>query len=224
MPNKTTENGAKLAPLNIRTTQERRAKLEKAAKASGRSLTQQVERYLEMAMNIEERLGGEELFEAISLIGESAARVLHVSKGDLTDYRTRARVIGAISSAAELAIPVSPLYETGDLKEVAIAVDELLSVLPYVVPNWDQGPLMRMLDGFPLPEPVFLSYLEAIEFAEPSYSDNAKALSVLRSARATLVSTQERVQLISTTAGEHNRAGRLDAFTLFAQGRHGSEE
>lgn len=224
MPKKATEAGAKLAPLNIRTTQERRAKLEAAARASGRSLTQQVERYLEMAMNMEERLGGEELFEAISLIGESAARVLRVSKGDLTDYRTRARIIGAISSSAELAIPVSPLYESGDLKEVAIAVDELISVLRYVVPNWDQAPLMRMLDGFPLPEPVFLGYLKAIELAEPSYNNNAQAMSVLRSARATLVSTQERVQLIANTAGEHNRAGRLDAFTLFAQGHHDPKE
>jgi hypothetical protein len=224
MPRKATEDGAKLAPLNIRTTQERREKLEAAAMASGRSLTQQVERYLEMAMNIEERLGGEDLFEAISLIGDAAAHVLRASRGDLTDYRTRARVIGAISSSAEWAIPTAPLYASGDLKEIAIAVEELRAVLPYIVPNFDQTPLMRMLDGWPIPQDVYDSYLDAIEFAEPRYHGDANSLSVLRTTRATLISAQERMQLIATTVNENVHAGRLDAFTLFAQGHQSAKE
>ena len=39
--------GAKLSPLNMRTTKEIRAKLEGAAAESGRSLSQQVERIIE---------------------------------------------------------------------------------------------------------------------------------------------------------------------------------
>lgn len=48
-----TLNEPKRAPLNIRTTQERRDRLEALAKQNGLSLTAQVERLLEFAMDFE---------------------------------------------------------------------------------------------------------------------------------------------------------------------------
>jgi len=48
-----TLNEPKRAPLNIRTTQERRKRLEAAALENGLSLTAQVERYLDFAMDFD---------------------------------------------------------------------------------------------------------------------------------------------------------------------------
>lgn len=219
MPRKPSEEGAKLAPLNIRTTQDRRERLEAAAKASGRSLTQQVERYLDMAMDMEHRLGGEQLFDAMTLIGEAAAHVLANTRTGLDDYRTRARVIAAIASSAEWAIPAAGLYETGDLKEVAEAVEELRTILPYVMPDFDPQPLFQLLNGYPLPDWLFDAYYNAIVNAEPQYQHDPKAMSVLGTAKATLVSAQDRVRMIANSVQEQAQAGRVDAFTLFARGQ-----
>lgn len=219
MPRKATEDGAKLAPLNIRTTQERRQKLEAAAMASGRSLTQQVERYLEMAMNIEERLGGEELFEAMTLIGEAASHVLSNSRGELSDYRTRARVVAAIASTAEWAVPTHGLYETGDLKEIADAVEELHQVLPHIVEGFDVVPLQQLLNGVPLNDWHLNLYKNGIAEAELRYHNNPDVMSVLASARAALINAQDRAHIVSNSVHEQARAGRLDAFAVFARGQ-----
>jgi hypothetical protein len=48
-----TDNARKLCPLNIRTTKERRERLEAAALENGLSLTAQVERYLDFAMDFD---------------------------------------------------------------------------------------------------------------------------------------------------------------------------
>jgi hypothetical protein len=62
--------GAKLRPLNMRTTAALRTQLEAAAQSTGRSLTQEVERRLERSFEHDDAFGGPELRKlALVMIG-----------------------------------------------------------------------------------------------------------------------------------------------------------
>lgn len=217
MPRKPNEEGAKLAPLNIRTTQDRRQRLEAAAEASGRSLTQQVERYLDMAMDIEARLGGELLFDAISQIGGAAALALKSGGGDLSDYRTRARVISAIANAAEWAVPAPDLFAKGDLGELAHHINQLQNVLPIIMPEYQPGYFDNMRWGVPLPPAIYDNAMSAIIEAENRLHNDANSLTVLATTKSSLQQAQTRAVMISGEASQHREIGRLDALRMYGQ-------
>ena len=86
----------KRAPLNMRTTQEVRERLEKAAADSGRSLVQEVEVRLEQSFLEEDALGGMQFRALFRLLGNAAVLIERkTGKSCFEDWNTWVAVQGA---------------------------------------------------------------------------------------------------------------------------------
>jgi hypothetical protein len=178
----------KLAPLNLRTTPERRRRLEDAAAASGRSLAQEAERLIDLAMEVEEQLGGPDLFEAISLIGRTAALVLKQSGENLSEPGARARVTAAIHAATDWAVPLCALRIEDD--PAALALVEIYTAMSMFGSNLDLRALWLLGEGAPLGEEMYGAYRNALtNLAEklPAYTDWDRLVTRLDDLQATAV-------------------------------------
>lgn len=138
----------KLSPLNLRTTAERRRRLEESAAASGRSLAQEVERLLDYAMDMEQQLGGPGLMDAIRLIAQTAAKVQEETGKGIGDRYTKARVTAAIHAATDWAIPLCSLRLEDEPR--AHAIIEIYTVLSMFGSNLDLRSLWLLAEYVPL--------------------------------------------------------------------------
>lgn len=92
----------KLAPLNMRTTPDLRQQLEEAADASGRSLTQEVERRLRTSFLFEQVRGGPHIHAIATAIGAVIQNVeLDTGHMYLDDFDTFTRVRSGIDRLLE---------------------------------------------------------------------------------------------------------------------------
>lgn len=174
------DDAPKLAALNLKTTRQRRERIESVAAKSGRSLTAEVERLLDLALDHEERMGGEALSGAMSLIGQAAGRVLQESGRSLANVKTRAQVVAAIKVATDWVLPAitgAEASEDYELLERAVAV--LNVTLPRIVDDFDPTSLAYLAQGRPLPERQWERYLGAIRAAQLHFSEDKDAVSVL---------------------------------------------
>ncbi len=151
----------KLAPVSFRTTEQRRQQLEDKARAAGRSLSQEVERLLDLATDIEEGLGDPDLIKAMNFIGQSAGQMLRESGGSLANPRTRARVIRSILAATNLYLPSIALRKTNP--DLAEALDMMAVVLQYSIPDFAPSAIYSLADGRPVSENEIQKLLVGIE-------------------------------------------------------------
>ena len=82
----------KRVPLNMRTTLDTRAKLEKAAKESGRSLAQEIEFRLEQSFRdkaaLIEAFGGRKTYDVLRVLGSVAAQIQTRTGKTTADWKT----------------------------------------------------------------------------------------------------------------------------------------
>ena len=96
----------KRVPLNMRTTRETRAKLEKSAAGSGRSLVQEVEYRLERSFAEEPQ--SEIAYRLMRLLGTATSMVEQQTGKDATDYETYLAVQAAIDGVLTSLMPRMP--------------------------------------------------------------------------------------------------------------------
>jgi hypothetical protein len=111
----------KRVPLNMRTTQEIRERLEQAAADSGRSLVQEVEARLERSFQEEDALGGRQLRSMFGLLANAAVLIEEqTGKSCFEDYHTWIAVHAAWK---RLIVAFAPSWP----EEMAVALKEAIA-------------------------------------------------------------------------------------------------
>lgn len=229
MPRKAlaTTSPNKLAPINIRTTAERRARIESLARDSGRSLTQEIEHLLDFALDFETRFGGEELSESIALIGQAAGMVLKGNHLGLEHFKTRAQVVAAIKLAADWALPPAVTAASEDLDTIWRAVADLNLVLPHLIDHFDADPLVKLGQGIPLSDETFNLYLNTLQLARFRNSADAGTVARIDELQSELSEAQRRANLVQQLIWEQSRLGEsraLDALLKITRAASGVPE
>lgn len=144
MSTRTEKASPKLAPIGIRTTPERKARLEAQARAKGRSLANEVERLLDFAMDYEERMGGAELLQAMEKLAQTVRHALEASEYGLDERRGRARAVATIQHAASWVIPIELLNEGDKFRILQDLSAELASFIQLSNIKIDVNPIMNL--------------------------------------------------------------------------------
>jgi hypothetical protein len=229
MPRKAvaTESPNKLAPINIRTTASRRARIESLAWSSGRSLTQEIEHLLDFALDFETRFGGEELADSIALIGQAAGMVLRGNHLGLEHFKTRAQVVAAIKLAADWALPPAVTAASEDLDTIRRAVADLNLVLPQLIDHFDPDPLVRLGQGIPLNEETCTLYFNTLQLARCRSSADAGTVARIDELQSELSEAQRRANLVQQLIWEQSRLGEsraLDALLKITRATSNTQE
>ncbi len=214
MPRKAsaTNSTAKLSPINIRTTLDRRHRIEQLAKNSGRSLTQEVERLVDFALDFETRLGGPELVEAMSLIAQAAAQVLKQNPRGIANFKTRVQVVAAIRLAADWALPPALPQASEDFETLQANAADITRVMSHLVRDFDSTPLLQLARGWALHEQMLEYYRGVILDARTNrYSEDHAAQAVLDDIDAKLSESQRRALSVQQVAHEQTRVGESRA-------------
>jgi hypothetical protein len=104
VPKSATRGEVRRTPLNMRTTQATRARLEATARANGRSLTEQVEHLIERSTEQEDLFGGPEGRRVVYEMGTAFLLGGQFSAGPDVPVKEWLRDTGACSSALASAV------------------------------------------------------------------------------------------------------------------------
>ncbi len=173
MPRKvSSSDGVRLAPISFRTTTRKRAELEEKANEAGRSLSQEVERLLDFAMQFEEDIGDPELVNAMKFIAQAAGWALRDSDvATITNPRTRDRVSRAIFAAANLYLPVVALEKSHP--GLGQALQEIDFALRQSIRGFSPRSIYALADGYPLKETELEELHERLESLKAQHFSNA---------------------------------------------------
>ena len=110
---------AKRSAIAIRTTPETKRRIEDAARANGRSLTQEIEQRLEWSLNFEDQLGGPSRIGLFRLMAWAIGVIEGQHGGRLeSDYWAFHRARGAIEGALNTVRPPLPAEVAAELHDV----------------------------------------------------------------------------------------------------------
>lgn len=119
-------DGVKLAPLNMRTDPQLRALIEESAEATGRSLTQEVERRLRTSFLMDELFGSKMVHAFVMSLGATMHQIeLRRGKKWTDDLGTWQAVLYATQRLLRWDRPQTPEEEA--MRQVAARLDELRS-------------------------------------------------------------------------------------------------
>jgi hypothetical protein len=148
----------------------------------------------------------------LAIIGEAAARVLSTCAG-LDEFRTRARLVGAIKTAAELALPIPDVNNSEDLKRISQAAEYLLILMPRLSFPFNPNPLLDLRDAqISLTSQEYQNYTEMLNQAlenRPDPGDKA----TIQEGLTRLEEAQSRAMMLCRSLESESQIGSLRAFS-----------